>query len=178
MIIDVAQLRETGRPLQVEADFAERDLRLHNQLVALSRPAHCKLNITLAGEQVRVKGSLEAVLEVTCSRCLTGFRQGLSKAYSLEYWPDPTVGEEGEEFALSYVELSVGFYRDDRLDLSAVICEQILLEVPMNPVCGTDCKGLCDQCGANLNERQCDCETTGLDPRLAVLADIKNRLGK
>ena len=178
MIIDVAQLRETGRPLQVEVDFAEKDLRLRSDVVASPRPVHSRLNITLAGEQIRVKGSLQAALEVACSRCLTGFRQELTKDFSLEYWPDPAVSEDGEEFALSYAELTVGFYRDDRLDLSAVICEQILLEVPMKPVCRDDCKGLCEQCGVNLNEGRCDCETTRLDPRLAVLAELKNRLGK
>ena len=35
-----------------------------------------------------------------------------------------------------------------------------------------DCKGICSRCGANLNIQTCDCDTTGLDPRMAAIKDI------
>lgn len=51
--------------------------------------------------------------------------------------------------------------------------EQVLLALPMSAVCREDCKGLCAQCGQNLNEKQCGCEQKVIDPRLAPLMNIK-----
>jgi len=51
--------------------------------------------------------------------------------------------------------------------------EQVLLAIPMSAVCREDCAGLCAQCGQNLNEKKCGCETKVIDPRLAPLKNIK-----
>ena len=51
--------------------------------------------------------------------------------------------------------------------------EQVLLALPMHAACGEDCKGLCGTCGQNLNEGQCGCATSQVDPRLAALKNIK-----
>jgi len=47
--------------------------------------------------------------------------------------------------------------------------EYMLLEVPLNPLCKPDCKGLCPICGGNLNEEVCNHDAEVLDPRLAAL---------
>jgi uncharacterized protein len=59
------------------------------------------------------------------------------------------------------------------IDLDPLVREQVLLALPMHAVCRDDCKGLCGQCGKNLNEGQCGCVGTQVDPRLAVLKNIK-----
>jgi uncharacterized protein len=102
----------------------------------------------------------------------------IEQQFDLEYQPDPEVESEDEEISLTYDELSVGFYRGGQLDLAGVALEQVFLEVPMKPVCKDECKGLCDQCGADLNESPCTCEKTRLDPRLAALASLKKRFEK
>ena len=42
----------------------------------------------------------------------------------------------------------------------------------MKVLCSEDCKGICNVCGQNLNEGTCDCEDTGLDPRMSVIRDV------
>jgi uncharacterized protein len=176
MIIDIRELRERGEPLTVEADFDESRLKIASQIASLARPAHARLRVSLSGERLRVSGQLKAELSVTCSRCLKQSPLQVDKTVELEYWPDPVVAKEGEEVALSYDELSIGFYRDEVLDLSGVISEQIVLDIPMKPVCQPECKGLCAQCGADLNEVSCSCKPSPLDPRLAALMDLKKKL--
>ncbi len=176
MIIDLNELRLRNEPLSLDVDFDDQQLKLPSDVSLLSRPVRTRLSVSLAGDQVKVVGELKADLELTCCRCLQGFDQSLKKDFRLEYWPDPAVTREGEEVALNYQDLVVGFYRSDQLDLSAVIYEQIVLEIPMKPICSESCKGLCDQCGANLNESECHCESQPIDPRLAVLSKIKERL--
>ncbi len=59
------------------------------------------------------------------------------------------------------------------INLQPIVREQVLLSLPMNAVCKEDCRGLCTKCGQNLNEKECGCDTSFVDPRLAVLKDIK-----
>ena len=176
MIIDLNELRKKKTPLRIEADFGEQQLDVYSPLASLPSTIHAQLRVALRGERVIVDGHIHGDLELTCCRCAKGIPQQLEKDFSVEYWPDPKVSQEGEELELSYDELEIGFYRDDKIDLSAVVTEQIILDIPMKPVCAESCKGLCDQCGADLNEETCDCARTRLDPRLEVLAQIKNKM--
>ncbi|HXK59744.1 MAG TPA: DUF177 domain-containing protein [Acidobacteriota bacterium] len=176
MIIDINELRERGEPLVVDANYSESELKIHSETTSLTRPAHARLRVSLAGERLRVTGHLSADLEIACSRCLKPVGMQVDKDVDLEYWPDPEVEKEGEEIALSYEELSIGFYRGELFDLSGVVSEQIVLEIPMKPVCDEACLGLCPQCGVDLNETTCDCAQDTLDPRWAALVDLKRKL--
>ena len=176
MFVDINELKSRDEPLLIVKDFSEGELEVANDISVLRQPVHSQLQLSLVGEQIHVEGVLGADLELTCSRCLKSFERSIEKNFELDYRPDPMVEEEGEEFSLAYADLDVGFYRDQRLDVSALISEQVVLEVPMKPVCQPECKGLCDQCGADLNEGECDCRPRSLDPRLAVLAEMKKRI--
>ena len=176
MLIDINQLRERRQPLVIESDFGAGQLELRSNILTLKPPAHSYLKLSLYGEHLVVVGTVDAELEVTCCRCLKPFGRAIRKPFELDYQPDPEVGAESEEFGLTYGDLSVGFYRNDQLDVAALISEQIVLEIPMKPVCREGCKGLCDQCGADLNQSSCSCVREHLDPRLAALLDLKRRL--
>ena len=58
------------------------------------------------------------------------------------------------------------------LDLAAICWEELMLALPVTPLCAATCKGLCPSCGANLNEGLCACEHEELDPRMAVLRGL------
>jgi uncharacterized protein len=176
MVIDLNELRKKKTPLYIETDLDEKQLNLRSPLAALSSAIHSQLRVMLSGDRVLVDGRIAGDLEVTCCRCAKGISERVEKEFSVEYWPDPKVTHEGEELELTYDDLEIGFYRDDKIDLSAVVTEQILLDIPMKPVCQEDCKGLCDQCGVDLNEETCECAKTRVDPRLQVLAQIKNKM--
>ncbi len=176
MLVNLSQLRERSEPLSLESDFSEEDLKIKSDVSELERPAHVNLMLSLSGDLVRVLGRVSVASRLTCCRCLKPIRKNVDKEFNLEYSPDPLVENEGDEFELAYDDLAVGFYRDDQLDLSTVVGEQIVLETPMNPICGESCQGLCDQCGADLNEGQCGCVREVIDPRLAPLAALKESL--
>ncbi len=175
MFVDIKELEDRDEPLLIVKDFTEEELDVANHVSVLRRSVHSEFQMSLLGEQIHVKGVLGADLELVCCRCLKSFESAIEKNFELDYRPDPMV-EEGEEFSLTYTDLDIGFYRDQRLDVSALISEQVVLEVPMKPVCQEECKGLCDQCGADLNKGSCDCQPGSLDPRLAALAELKKRI--
>jgi uncharacterized protein len=60
--------------------------------------------------------------------------------------------------------------------LEDVLKEQILLALPVKQVCDAACKGLCTQCGTNLNTGSCDCPSPVSDPRWLALEDIRKKL--
>lgn len=177
LLLDLAQIREAAEPFELERDFSELDLPLlGGDISRLIEPVHCRCRVVVTGELVRVTGDIRTRLELTCCRCLGPFEQKVEKSFSLDYSEDPKVETEHDEISLSYEDLGIGFYRNDELDLGAALAEQVLLEIPMKPVCGPECQGLCDQCGANLNEGPCGCDRRTEDPRWAALAKLKDRL--
>ncbi len=177
MLVDLNELREREKPLLIVKDFRDKELQVDNPIGALRGPVHSEVEVTLRKERVRVEGELGADLVLTCSRCLKSFDRKIHKGFELDFLPDPVMETEEEEVALTYTDLDVGFYRDDGLDVRAVISEQIVLEIPMQPICREACKGLCDQCGADLNEGDCNCQDQTIDPRFESLLDLKKRLG-
>jgi DUF177 domain-containing protein len=62
---------------------------------------------------------------------------------------------------------------DDRLDLRPMVRDAVLLELPLAPLCGEDCRGLCPHCGADLNEEACGC-VAPRDPRWANLDVLRS----
>jgi uncharacterized protein len=70
-------------------------------------------------------------------------------------------------------DLSTAFYDNDEIDLGQLMREQFYLSIPMKPLCGDDCRGLCPICGTNLNRGACECKREWEDPRLAVLKTLQ-----
>ena len=64
-------------------------------------------------------------------------------------------------------------YQGDEIDLSNYIMEQVAISLPVKVVCSEDCKGLCSNCGNNLNFEMCACDKERVDPRFAVLKNLK-----
>lgn len=140
----------------------------------------------VGGEGVfRLQGRMSCRIELSCVRCLEPFSMDLAEDLDLLYLPQASnvgsAGEEGEEEALDDLsgrglepeELAASFYREKRIDLSQMIVEQIVLALPMKPLCKPECRGLCPQCGANRNLVSCDCAPEDTDPRWAPLRTIQ-----
>lgn len=113
-------------------------------------------------------GAVETMLELACSRCLTPFLLPVACAFDLRYLPHAENTGEGER-EVEEDDLSTAYYRDDTIDLGDLVREQIYLSLPMKPLCRPDCRGLCPECGANLNAVTCACVPRWEDPRLAPL---------
>ena len=64
------------------------------------------------------------------------------------------------------------FVEGDELDVEELVRNELIVQWPIRVLCKDDCKGICSRCGANLNIQTCDCDTTGLDPRMAAIKDI------
>lgn len=118
-------------------------------------------------------GRVRTTLELPCSRCLEPFMWPVDASFDLRYHPQTENAGEGER-EVHDQDLSTAFYENDEIDLDQLMKEQFQLSLPMKPLCSDDCKGLCPDCGTNLNRETCSCHRTWEDPRLAALKALKH----
>jgi uncharacterized protein len=125
---------------------------------------------TRAAEKVRLVGSMKATVAFECDRCLSPLSAKVEQSFDLLYLPPLGVGEEHE---LHDDDLSTAFYQGQAIDLDDLVREQVELALPMTRLCSAECRGLCVECGANLNRGECACAIEQVDPRWAALKDLK-----
>jgi uncharacterized protein len=134
-------------------------------------PVSVSFDIRKDKQQFRLVGRVQTTLELSCSRCLEPFLSPVDAQFDLRYQPHTENAGEGER-AIEEDDLTTAFYEHDRIDLGLLMQEQFYLSLPMKPLCGADCKGLCPVCGTNLNRDTCDCQRAWEDPRLAALKNL------
>lgn len=109
------------------------------------------------GREIRVKGRLAATVQVLCDRCLVAFDVPIDVAFDLLYAPIEMLTPQ-QDVPLTEEDLDYGFYRDNRLEVDGLVQEQIFLALPFRRLCHAECRGLCPQCGVDLNREVCSCE--------------------
>jgi uncharacterized protein len=123
------------------------------------------------GGEVRVHGRIRTDLETECDRCLGRASFQIDAPFDLFYRALETAAHE-QEVAIDEGEAEMGFYELPGLQLEDIVREQVLLQLPMQRVCGDTCKGICPICGANRNETDCTCQPPSGDDRWMVLKDL------
>ena len=123
------------------------------------------------GQSLSFTGHLETRLTTTCSRCLEEAQLPIQADFS--YTLLPAAGTGKDEVELQAEDLEVVYYDGEIIDLDPMVGEQIILQIPMKALCRESCRGLCPQCGTNLNLGCCDCRNDFVDPRWAGLKNIK-----
>jgi len=118
-----------------------------------------------------LSGRLSTVIRLTCDRCLAHYTSDITQDVLVHF-----VVRKTHEQLLEVIESKdaddLDDIIDDRIDLVGVLREQIVLQIPMKALCSESCRGLCSRCGANLNEAECGCNRTSIDPRLIKLKDL------
>ena len=80
---------------------------------------------------------------------------------------------EEEEIELSEQDLVSATYSGDEIDLTHELEEQVAMEIPLKPLCGEGCKGLCPVCGTDLNQAACSCQREQINLKFSALKDFK-----
>src|SRR5947199_9767087 len=168
MEIQVAQISE-DEGLEIRHLYPEGKPALGED-ARLVGPTEVDLQATRAAEKVRLVGSLAATVAFECDRCLAPLSAKVEQSFDLLYLPPLGVGEEHE---LHDDDLSIAFYQGQTIDVDDLVREQVELTLPMARLCSEACRGLCPQCGANLNQGECACAIEQIDPRWAALKDFK-----
>jgi uncharacterized protein len=128
-------------------------------------PLHGKLTATRTSEGVYVNGRFQSAIQTECSRCLEeALVPIIVEMDELFYYPPESMPHDEDAFAFDG---ETGF-----IDLGPLMRELSLLAMPTQSLCRPDCRGLCMECGQNLNEAECDCKNEEIDPRMAQLRSL------
>jgi uncharacterized protein len=152
----------------LEADFGtSRLIELDYPSIRLSEdvtltPLRGSFTATRTTEGIYIQGQLTSSTSLPCVRCLEESIIPLDIELDDLFFYPPQTAPEGE-------------YRvgdDGMIDLGPLVRELSLLGIPIKVLCRPDCRGLCQECGQNLNEGDCDCPEVDIDPRLAALQQL------
>ena len=137
MKILISQVPPEGLYLEEEIDPAQ--LELETDLIKLGSALKIKGQIYRFASALSVRLNLQALLQLTCARCLESFDWKLNKDTQFDF---PII--EGETY----------------IDLTSDLREEVMLDYPIKPLCDLKCLGLCQKCGNNLNQGGCNCGST------------------
>ncbi|MBP3341306.1 MAG: DUF177 domain-containing protein [Peptococcaceae bacterium] len=168
--LDISRVRSVkGSSERYHLEVSEFDLEDENW--SLAKPLVIDAEISHEKQFLQMNGKLATAVKGVCSRCLKpvetpvecSFAEQLLYAKDISLFSHLAVGEVEEKYFI---------YDNDTLDITDIVRESILAELPLKILCVEDCRGLCPKCGKNLNQGQCDCDLHEVDPRLAILATL------
>lgn len=120
---------------------------------SFQEPLLWSVDLTNTGDAILVMGTVEGVASTGCARCLEeitcDFFGEVEGYYLLEEGEGPE-DMEGDEFDV--------LPENREIDLEPLLKAALLVDAPYIPLCQDDCKGICPDCGINLNKEECDCE--------------------
>ncbi len=151
MYIEVARIPPEGQNLagDDESVFADQPPGLGFEA---SGPVSYDFHLNYVCGELIVVGSLSVSVSFPCSRCANAFSKEI-RAKRFDFVSEAPDGTES-------------------VDLTAEMREAILCAFPSHPVCRKECKGLCSQCGKDLNEGECEC-VPAKDNRWGALGGLK-----
>jgi uncharacterized protein len=170
MKISVAQIDE-DEGLRLHHLYGEGEPALDSEETRMTGRTELELSAAREGARVKLAGKIKATVEYDCDRCLSPQTVKIDQDFDLLYIPP--AGTEGEH-ELGERDLSVGFYQGDFIDADDLVREQVVLALPMVKLCADECRGLCPECGANLNQGACSCPVQQVDPRWEALKGLKS----
>ena len=148
----ILQLREI---FQIEGMHLPVSYEITPEELSEVRGYTCAAPVAVSGEFynragiVTLKYTVSCTLDVVCDRCLTELKRDYS--YDFSHTVVPSLQSEGDIYDTYLVA------QHDSIDMNETAISDLLLMLPTKMLCREDCKGLCDICGCNLNERTCNC---------------------
>lgn len=163
--VDVSCLKhEPGSQMHYDAEVSPSLMALGLDDFALAGPVKLSVDLIYTGMTIVAQGMVEALLQVTCGRCLETFKtQLVAELSEVYYQAERAPAERGEDWVS---------FEGDVLDLEPEVLKTLMLALPLKVLCHEDCRGLCAGCGKNLNREACTCTEEKIDPRLAKLREL------
>ncbi|WP_010252323.1 YceD family protein [Acetivibrio cellulolyticus] len=162
MKVDISNiLKVNGASLDVELEEVLEDFTALGDEFIFDSPVKFKCRFTNMGGIVKLEGHFTTGYVVKCSRCLNDVRSLVEADLKEEFAEEGQIKDDD-----SYE------YTDKVIVLDKVLKDNIILNLPAKQICSEDCKGLCPECGTDLNNETCSCSKEELDPRMEALKDF------
>ncbi|BBI34487.1 YceD family protein [Cohnella abietis] len=165
MLLKVQELVSRQQPLELQGTLDMTDMFRNSPEYSPLEPMKYDLVAEAADDRILVSGNLTCNVRMQCSRCLDIFDENVQLSFEEQF----RIAKDGEA-ELNEDDEAV-LVTEERIDLSPYLAQELVVQLPYAPLCSEDCKGLCPDCGINLNEQSCGCNTGKVDIRMAALQD-------
>ena len=172
MNIDLIALEKSPYPF--EYTFSPGEIDLESETVKLKDDVRIEGVLTKHIAQTDIEGEIFTAAELECTRCLQTTAQSFEFPFEAAF-VTPENYTAAKEAELNARDLDVSIFDGAEIDLSELVREQIILNLPEQVFCSEGCKGLCAKCGANRNLIDCKCVEKEADPRWAALRELKSK---
>jgi len=156
MFIDAKRIGLKGLKLENSVELNE-ELLIEEESY-FSESLDFAIQFTREREKIRARGHIRTKLSLRCVCCLEGFDLPVDSSFDLILFPVSQI--DVNHTVLNENEMEYIFYEGDEIDLEKILIEQVNLSVPYRPNCDDSCKGICPNCGTNLNNEECHCKNT------------------
>ena len=170
MLIELSQIPPDG--LDVTLPTGELDLGASAGLWEGPASVRAVMHLQRSGRGVVIGGTFASDISLVCSRCLEPFPFQAEDRFDV-YCQVRSQHPSGDEHERDEDEMDVTYLEEGRINTDHLLRENILLSLPVQPICREDCRGLCPQCGANRNLGPCGCQVPPGDPRLLGLRKLR-----
>jgi uncharacterized protein len=161
MIIAIKDLSEGINEL--ENDVPSENYKLAEEDF-YPNPLTLKIFVDRLDDLFRFKILVSTDAVFTCDRCLEKFKSEFNETIEQLY----QLGHS----ELDSDEIEILPENSKEIDTSQIICDVFVLNRPIQLICRDDCKGLCINCGINLNKKSCSCHEENIDPRFEKLKSL------
>ena len=162
MVIALESLLNGGideLPLDCSFDFSKEEF---NGVFPFTTPVILKGKIINRAGVVTINATADFVFESVCDRCAGQAKIKYSTPIEHTIVSELSNEEDSDDYIV---------VENMKLDLEKLTLEDIYLFLPSKILCSEECKGICPQCGTNLNEKSCDCKKP-IDPRFEALLSL------
>ena len=179
LILHIEQIKDKNLFQDFEASaeaFPVLADMIQNHECEFLEPLRIRIKAFRVKELFEVEGAFQTRVRLTCSRCLKDFDTSLMSKFELTYTKElASITETSveEEVELRVEDIGLLYFRGEEINLRDGIQEQVVMAFPLRSLCAQTCKGLCTQCGADLNQGDCGCKVEPTTNKFAVLKDLK-----
>lgn len=152
------------RKKQLDFQFEMEPFDFEGDEIKLTKPVTVLGELRVVEDVIEIDVHVNTELEMLCSRCLGSFLHTVD-LNAVEKFTNNKDNNDNEEIVV---------ITEDILDINEVIINNIISTLPIKRLCNNDCKGLCQECGTNLNVNSCNCGGTEVDIRMAKLKELFN----
>lgn len=145
--------------INFDYDLSNSDLLRDHNIIEVS-PINFSGKIYKEEENLFVDGNFSGEASFRCSRCLKEFRKDVFDDIEFDISVDEDENKDDT------------YLKGEDLNLSVILEEALAFSLPMKILCSEECKGLCFNCGQNLNIDECNCDEDIIDPRFEKLKDF------
>lgn len=159
MIIDILKAKKSNEPQAFSGSGVLADNVLLRDNSRFIKPITVEGTFQHFEDEVLFSGVVRFDLKTSCDRCGKDIEKSFEFALK-------------ERFVKNCADAEVYSYDSDRVDLALAVSECIMINLPTQIICKDKCKGLCEICGANLNDAKCKCKKEN-NSAFSALKDIK-----